>query len=278
MLILRRIRALLMAAAMVSPTALADVLILTPDSDYARELAGQLKSRIQPPSRVVHLLDVNSETELVVALGRDSFLNATENTQLPVVGSFLSSVDRPTAKSKASTYRVFSDPSPELIAEFLRVRFPNSNIGYIYTDDEAPLVNRMHEALKDSTTRLEPVRFSGNTFSDIRTLSRKRIDAMLISKNREIYHPERVRFVLEALFRKKMPVVSMSASLVPAGATVSVAPTAEAVINTTSEAVNTLISGELPAPQRAAYAAGVTIEVNPTMSRYFNIDFGGGPQ
>lgn len=271
------VRALLLAAVvLLSSPVLSDVIIFTPDSDYARNVAVQLKSRIATSSRITHALDVNSDTKLVVALGRDSFLEASEKTEVAVVGSFLSPLDQVKNPSDGPRYRIFSDPSPEQIAEFLASRFPNSVVGYIYTADEAQIVQSVQDALKGSNTRLESLLFSGNTFSDLRGLSRKGINAMLITKNREIYNPERVRFVLEALFRKKMPVVSTSTALVPAGATVSIAPSSEAIINTTSDSVNALLKDPPHAPPSAVYVEDTTVEVNQTMSEYFNIDFGGG--
>lgn len=273
--LLRFVRAILLTAATMLPHhALSDVLILTPDSDYARNAAEKLKSHIQKPSRIVHSLESDTNTDLVVALGRESFLDASAHAAVPVIGTFLSPVDQGPISSKAPRYRIFSDPSPKKMAEFLKAKFPNSIVGFIHTDEEALFVQEMREILKNSSTRLESVRFSGNTFSDIRNLSRKSINVMLVSKNRDIYHPERVRFVLEALFRKKMPVISMSASLVPAGATVSVSPSVEAVIKTTSSYVNELIKNKLSSSSQAVYVEEVTIEVNPAMSEYFNFDFG----
>lgn len=271
------VRALTLAAVvLLSPPVLSDVIIFTPDSDYARNVAEQLKSRIATSSRITHALDVNSDTDLIVALGRDSFLEASEKTEVPVVGSFLSPLDQVNEPSSKPRYRIFSDPSPEQIAAFLASRFPNSVVGYIYTDDEAQIVQRVQDALKGSNTRLESLLFSGNTFSDLRSLGRRDINAMVITKNRDIYNSERVRFVLEALFRKKMPVISTSTALVPAGATVSIAPSPEAIINTTSKYVNELLNDPPHAPPAAAYVEDTTIDVNRTMSAYFNIDFGGG--
>lgn len=266
--------AIIAAIASLSSAALSEILIFAPDNDYAREVAEKLKSRIDTPSHIVHSLDVNSSTRLVVALGHESFLVASAETEVAVLGSFLSPADQPTSKRSAPTYRIFSDPSPDKIAEFLKKRLPNSTIGYIYTGDEAPVVQQLAKALENSSTRFEPIRFSGNTFSDLRGLSRKGINSMLVSTNHEVYHPERVRFVLEALFRKKMPVISMTASLIPAGATVSIAPTAEAVINATALSVNGLVKGAFSEPPNDTYVEDVTIEVNPAMASYFNIDFG----
>lgn len=274
--ILSLVRALLLTAAVfLSPPVLSDVLILTPNSDYGKNVAEQVKSRIASPSRIAHVLDINPDTELVVALGRDSYLEASSKAKVPVIGSFLSPLDQVDGPSKSLRYRIFSDPSPAQIAEFLASRFPNSVIGYIYTADEAQVVQEVHDTLKGSSTRLESLPFSGNAFSDIRELSRKGINAMLITKNRDIYNPERIRFVLEALFRKKMPVVSTSAALVPAGATVSIAPSTEAIIDVTSSSVNKLLKESPNAPPAAVYVENATVQVNRTMSEFFNIDFGG---
>lgn len=274
--ILSLVRALLLTTAVfLSPPVLSDVLILTPDTDYGKNVAEQLKSRIASPSRITHSLDINPDTELVVALGRDSFLEASSKAEVPVIGSFLSPLDQVDGPGNGPRYRIFSDPSPGQIAEFLASRFPNSVIGYIYTAEEAQVVKDVHDALKGSSTRLESLPFSGNTFSDIRELSRKGINAMLLTKNRDIYNPERVRFVLEALFRKKMPVVSTSTALVPAGATVSIAPSPEAIIDATSGSVNRLLKEPPNAPPAAAYVEHATVQVNRTMSEYFDIDFGG---
>lgn len=273
--ILSLVRALLLTAAvLLSSPALSDVLILTPDSDYARDIAAQLKTRIASPSRITHTLETNSNANLIVALGRDSFLEASKQAETPVVGTFLSPLDQIDVPTNEPRYRIFSDPSPRQIAAFLASRFPNSTIGYIYTDDEAEVVQNVQNALKGSSTRLVSLTFSGNTFSDIRELSRKGINAMLITKNRDIYSPERIRFVLEALFRKKVPVVSTSTALVPAGAAVSIAPSPEAILSATSESINDLLKETPHPPPAAAYVESATVQVNRTISEYFNIDFG----
>lgn len=262
------------AALLLSSTALSDVTIVAPKSKYAQDVAEQIKAGIKHPVNISDTLNQDANSKVVVALGKSSFEKTVGTTSLPIVG-ILSYTDAPPISDRPS-YFVYSDPSPKDIAVFLKKHFQNMQIGYIYTEDESNRVEQIKEQLIDSSTQLITIKSSSDVFGDIRALTRtgKGIDAMLVTTNRNIYKPEKIRFVLESLFRKKVPVISTSAFLIEPGATVAISPSADAISAEASKIATLLHSKDTTPRPSGTYIDDLDIKVNSSMSEYFNLDFG----
>ncbi len=268
------VRATLVSAALLlSNTALSDVTIVAPTSKYAQDVAKQIEGGIKHPVIISDSPTPDKNTKVVVALGKNSFDKSNSSTTLPIVG-ILSSTDAPPVSGKPN-YFVYSDPSPKNIAAFLAKHFPNTRVGYIYTDDETNRVTNIKEHLEGSSTQLVSVKSTGDVFGNIRTLTRKGkgIDAMLVTTNRKIFKPAKIRFVLESLFRKKVPVISTSALLIEPGATVAISPSADALSAEASKIATLLHSDDSKLQPSGKYIEDLDIMVNSSMSDYFNLDF-----
>lgn len=261
---------LFLAALMLPVITHSDVVILTPDSDSARDMAKQIQSQIEAPSRVTHTLEQGAQSELIVAIGESAFRDAMASQSGPVVGTFLSATSAPPAALRPS-YRVLSDPSPEAIATFLKRNFNNTSVGYVYSSTEAALINHLQNELENSNVKLVALKASGNTNSDIRSLIRERIDAMFITRNLDIYRPDSIRFTLEQLFRKKIPVITTIPALVKVGATVSIAPSMKAVTSATAESVNAIVAGSL-SKGPDLFVDDLDIKVNSSMVELLNVN------
>lgn len=265
--------ALVSAALLLSSTALCDVSIVAPRGKYAQDVANQIEIGIKHPVTISDSPTPDKNTKVIVALGKYSFDKSNSFTALPIVG-ILSSTDAPPVSNKPN-YFIYSDPSPEDIAIFLKKHFPSTRIGYIYTDRETDRVTNIKEHLAGSSTQLLAVKSTGDVFQNLRTLTRKGkgIDAMLVTTNRKIFRPDKIRFVLESLFRKKVPVISTSAFLIEPGATIAIYPSAEALSSEASKIATLLHSGAPNLLPSGKYIDDLDIKVNSSMSDYFNLNF-----
>lgn len=267
---------LLLAALLLPAIAFSDVVILAPDSDSARDIAKQIQLQIEEPSVVAHKLDPTQKSDIVVAIGDGSFEGAVKSQTGPVVGTFLSSTSAlPT--SEKPLYRVFSDPSPEVISKFLKANFSNKAVGYIYSPSEEDTLRILQQSLSGSTVKLVASKHSGNTNSDIRTLIKDRIDTMFISRNRDIYKPETIRFTLEQLFRKRIPVITSVPALIKVGATGSISPTTSSVIAATADTVNSIAKG-VPPKDVNLFVNEIDVQINDSMSELFEMHLEGGQE
>lgn len=255
---------------LLSISAHADVTILTPDNDHAKNIAVLIKSNLNQKASIVHTIESTDHTDLVIALGEDALKNVIVDSKIPVIGAFLPS-SYPKSSEENNYFYIYSDPSPRDLAEFFVRSFPSSTIGYIYTPAELPMLDAISAHLKTSTTKLKMLPYSGSPFKDIRKLEREGIDSFWLSKNREIYKSEKLRFILEALFRKRVPVISTSLSLTKSGATVSITSNSDSVISQIVSTVNG-IQADSPPIDQSIYVEDVVVKVNLKMSEYFNIN------
>ncbi len=259
-------------AVMLPLKALSMVLILTPDSDRARRIALDLQARIDHPSLISSSYVATADVDMVVAIGRDSFLMADPITSAPIVGTFLSFSDLVTIGSKGPRYLIFSEPSPQQIAQLLVESFPKSRIGVMYDESDEVFMRELAGHLRKTQTSLELVKFSGNPFADIRELRRRGIDSMLITKNKNIFKPDKIGFVLESLFRQQIPVISTSSGLLEAGALVAISPSLKSLIEATARSVNGLLSTPSIRPPPTYYVSDPVVDVNPAMANQFTIE------
>lgn len=252
-----------------------DVLILSPDTPAAQAIASKIAGKLEAPTIVSDTISFNPE--LIIAVGDSSFIDATTKVDIPVIGTFLTASET-TLPDRQSTYAIYSDPTAVDVATQLVSLFPNSKIGYVYTDSDEQFVSDIIAQLDGSGTSLVAIQHTGNTFDGIRTVISSGIDAMLITRNRTIYRPENIRFVLESLFRKGVPVVSTIETLLPAGAVVAITTDEASVINRTTEKAQAVLKGNQPGPTQVIRVTHITLKINKSMSNYFGIKTPGSPQ
>lgn len=264
--------AFLFAAFLALEQAAADVVILAPRTDQARSVAEKIKSRIDVPARIAGSLEETGKAELVVAVGNALFSSALTQTRAPVIGVFINRFEYESdSLHQPPPVVIYSDPSPQDIADFLSKHFPRSKIGYLYSLNEAKLVSVISDVVSQSGSRLVTINHQGDIFAEIRALARGGVDIMFISKNRSIYKPDTIRFALEFFFRKNIPVVTTSPSLVEVGATIAISATDEQIVEATSAAVRRVLAGENSTDVPLHRNAELEVKVNPVMAEYFNL-------
>ena len=93
-----------------------------------------------------------------------------------------------------------------------------------------------------------------------RMLNYDSVDVMLITNDSRIFNRKNIRFVLEALYRKKIPTIGFSRSLVDAGAVAAVFSNEDEVINQTAIAANNFFFRRMFQGGMYASIAGIAIK------------------
>ncbi len=99
---------------------------------------------------------------------------------------------------------------------------------------------------------------------------------MLITKNSDIYKPKKIRFVIEALFRKRIPTISTSNSLLRAGSAVSITPYEEETINFIANLVNQLHKDSKLTDGLKIKTEKIKVNINESMMKLFNLNINEG--
>lgn len=218
--------------AALSPLVFSDVVIVAPNTPHANSIAGKIKERIPKsiPVRIITSFDGIDSEDVVVPLGNKLYIDSisTEYNILPAFISFADFASNP-RKDNIKTV-LYSDPSPKSIANFLNQHFKNAKIGYVYSSNDEKYMQLVREALENKN-QLVTTKHDGNTFTSIKRLIKSDIDVIFIGRNRNVYTRNNIRFVLDSLFRKNIPVLTSSRAYVKAGASVSISPNEDKLID-----------------------------------------------
>jgi len=245
----------------------ADVIILTSRSQYALEVANKIQLGIKAPSEIKHSIDHVKDTDIVVALGNEALAEAERKASKKIVASFIGYSGRNNKNIKTIIY---AEPSPETLAHFFDVNFNKARIGILYSPKDREYIERINSSLKTGNNELIPIVSTGDTFVEINKLIRMDIDLLFIRNDDAIYKPGNIRFVLETLFRKRIPVITNTKSLLKAGATAAITPDEELIIRETIEAINLLSSGKVNSiPYRFIETAKT--DTNKSMIKILNV-------
>ena len=123
-----------------------------------------------------------------------------------------------------TSYHQYYHVSPDVVARFLSNQFKTVKVGFIYFDENDPFI------IFSKNTPYDDVQFIGrratsDLFSAARRLrDRDNIDLFLVTNDTRVFTGKALRFLLEDLYRQDLPVVSLSAQLVSAGAAFALVP------------------------------------------------------
>lgn len=225
------------------PSAYSDVIILTSENPYALEVAKKIQTGIKDPAQIKHTIHDLKKSDIVVALGNEALSQANERKASKIIGSFITySNNNDSSKSNIKSI-LYADPAPETLARFFDANFNKARIGIIYSPSDSDYIERIQSSLKAGNNEIVSIVSTGDTFADLNKLIKTKIDILYAGNDERIYKPTNIRFVLESLFRKRIPVISSSKSLVKAGATASVIPDEDLIISETIKRTNKLLSG-----------------------------------
>lgn len=237
---------LLLMALCVSRLALADVLILSPKNPKALAVAAQIKSQI-PYQKVVISDDKNAveSPALVITLGSKLLNDHAKDLNAPTLASFVapSQFSRGNFRGDKPVEPVYSVADPIALLEFLEKNFGSSRVGYVYSGEKDEYVDMLERISQVSEISFVSFKMeSDDVFKTLRrVVSSRKIDIMLISNDSRIFNRKNIRFVLEALYRKKIPTIGLSKSLIDAGAVAAVYSEEQSLIAQTIARANNFL-------------------------------------
>jgi len=259
----------------VSHIALADVLILAPNNAKAQSVAEQIKSQI-PNQKVVISDDKNAveSPDLVITLGSKLLNDHAKELNAPTLASFVapSQFIRGSFQGGNPVEPVYSVADPIALLDFLEKNFGSSRVGYIYSGEKDEYVDMLERISQVSEISFVPFKMeSDDVFKTLRrVVSSRKIDIMLISNDSRIFNRKNIRFVLEALYRKKIPTIGLSKSLIDAGAVAAVYSEEQSLIAQTIARANNFLqtnsfTGEM-------YASALGVVFNKEFVEEFDLD------
>lgn len=229
-----------------SSPAQADILIVSPENPHAQELANNIKDQIAG-EKIVVSSDPNAilSPELIITVGTTTLKGLRSELNAPTIAAFVSphdfeSIDR---AIEVPTAPVYSTAGPDQVVKFLQENFPGSRIGYVYEDVKDPYLVSMELAAEGKTVKIVPIKLQGNIFKTYRRIFRKKsVDIMLITNSSNIYTAKNIRFVLESLYREKIPAIGLTKQIVKAGALAAIYADEQDIVASTVDQIKTYVA------------------------------------
>lgn len=250
----------------------ADVSIIAPESKKAQYIKNELSNRLSLISSLK-----NHDLNVLVTIGSSTYLDPSAKNGGPYFPLFLSPYEHRAIPDREDVFPVFSEPAPGPLLDQLAVWFGAARIGYIYKGRD-PFSSALIEQANRKGINLVPLDIGNDdVFDGITDLARKGIDLMLVSKHPDVYTSRNIRFVFESLYRKRIPAIATSDSLLNAGAIATISPDERIVIEDVAQYISTLFKAadkEKTTVERQAlapFSQTIKIQTNPTMQSQFGI-------
>lgn len=264
----------IIATLFLSDIALPDVLILTPPSERAIKIAEKIQQKVVGEKVVVSSsLSKSHEYSLVVTLGSSILDQYANEIKSPHIATFISPHEYKKLEMAVFTESsaVFSAASPKKFLEFISETFGKVSIGYVYTDKDDIYLSELERIVADDNIRIVATPLlDQDIFKTYRHLFEDNIDVMLVTSNPDIYTSRNIRYVLEMLFRQKVPAVTFSKSLLNAGAAASLYSPEYLIVDRTASAINNYLKTETL--HVASYADSPIIGIDEKMLKLFAFD------
>ncbi len=215
----------------VAPLAHADVEVFTANTpagqSFKSRLTEALRNSDTPPSQ--------TNERIVVTLGYQSYLEHRLQKDIVLIAAFISREQfknlPPVSKN---VYVIFSDPQAEKLNQAISKYLPNRTVGYLNQTSEILL-----EDLISDTSRYRPYRYiEGDLYGSFSNMySSSPPNAFLVTENREIYNRDSILYVLESLYRNRIPVVSTNKALIGKGSLLTVYVSNEEILSSLIETI-----------------------------------------
>lgn len=212
-----------------------------------------------------------------VALGADALkalLEAGSNSPLLALLSSSESFHATVAAASAERRRaplgaVFAEAAPAQQMMLIRLIFRRQvRVGVLLTENTAHIEPLIRSAARSVDLDVDIQRMERGD-NPIRALNRlAAANVLLAVPDRAIFSPENVQSLLEATYRRGLPVVGFSSALVRAGTLASVYSTVDEVVAQASMLIEELANGQQPGAQYPIYWR---VAVNESVARSMNI-------
>ncbi|OES24626.1 hypothetical protein [Alteromonas macleodii] len=245
-----------------------DVVLYAPEALHVNPIVNQLVSTFGIDNTVDSPADMR-DSRVVVGTGPD-FLDAMPRDQDMMCLAVLPYATSRPAQNKI--YHHYYHVAPDVIAAYLSERFSKIKVGFVYYDKTDPFY------VFSQNNPFDNVQFIGrqaedDLFEDVRRLQQnKDIDIFLISNDTRIYTGRNLRFLLEDLYRKNIPVLALNQGLINAGATFTLTPILEDFVANTA-ALSQQLASSMPGSRipQANYALSYRVSVNDTLARRYRL-------
>jgi hypothetical protein len=254
-----------------------EVVIIVPENNqYAYNIAIDVQTQLKGQSTIRYEVGNPAPGDIIVALGSGIY-NKIGDIRNKVIATFVPYQGVQKSQATNNRYYIYSEPSPKQIHTFIAANFSSSKIGYLYTDQDKGVPAELAKQFTQSENTLLALKNEGDVFSSIRELIRNDIDIMLLSKNSDLYTSKNIRTIIEALTRKRIPVITTTKSLVASGATISITADQSEIVAMTATLANKLNEQNGMGGEASGHTTTVNIETNQSMIDIyrFNIVPGG---
>lgn len=264
--------ALLACLACTTEHSTADVTIIAPESTKALSIKHELSDRL---SQIFSVKD--HDLHVLVTIGSSTYLDSPGKNRRPYFPLFLSPYEHRAVSDQDGVFPVYSEPAPGPLLDQLVDWFGAARIGYIYRGRD-PFSSDLIEHARRAGIHLVALDLEkDDVFEGIAELASKGIDVMLVSKHPDVYTSRNIRFVFESLYRKRIPAIATSDSLINAGAIATVSSDEQVVIEDVVQFISALV--EAPDQERtkvlklgpARFNAALKTQINPAMQSQFGI-------
>lgn len=255
---------------------MADILILSPNTIKAHAVAEKIKRELGQYKVVIsENPDAVKKPQLTITLGSSQLRSHLSNT--PTLAAFVSpsEYDDWNTSSHFLSKPVYSVISPQSLIKYINDTFGSVRVGYVYKNDLDGYISELQALSNVIGPIVVPIKLQNNDiFKTLRRMiSQDKVDIMIISNDRKIYNRKNIRFVLEALYRQKIPTIGLSKNLVDAGAVAAVFSNDDLLIKQTVIAANRyLITGNF---SNAMYAEISNVIYKKSFVDEFNITLKG---
>lgn len=209
----------------------ADVEIFTANTPVGQSFKSKLAEALQNTEKFPSKIS----ERIVVTLGYQAYLEHRTQENVVLIAAIISRdqyKSLPPVSKRA--FAVFSDPQPEKLNQAIKKYLPNRTIGYFTQSTELLLKDIISD-----TSRYRPYRYiEGDLYRSFSNIySNNPPNAFLVTENREIYNRESILYVLESLYRNRIPVVSTNKALIGKGSVLTVYVSNEEILESLVETI-----------------------------------------
>ncbi len=221
--------ALLVLLSTVPQPSLSDVLILSPDNEYGQSLAQRIKIRIENTTardaKIVSKIPPDASPTLTITLGDKALAEISNKIPSPLIAAFISPQQYHHLKppNSVSSTPVLSHIPAENLLDYIHTTFGSVRLGYVYNDDDPYLAELTKIAPEYGIQIISAPQLNNNIFRSYRRFfQHQSIDLMLITQDSSVYKQKSLRHIMEALYRQRVPALSLSQSHINAGAVAAI--------------------------------------------------------
>lgn len=186
-------------------------------------------------------------------------------------------------RRRAPLTAIFAEPSVVQQFQLIRVIFRRElTVGVLLSDRTAHLEAQLRQTAGAASLQIEIQHIEPGD-NVVRAIGRMRSSSVLLAiPDRSIFTAENLRTIIESCYRRSLPIIGFSASLVRAGTLATVYSTPTDTIAQASLLLEQLAAGRVPPPQYPAYWR---VAVNDYVARSLNVpiddnvrNFGNAPR